>query len=177
MNKKKSVILLVCLVALLGAVNAAWILNYYAEITTNVISNERTFSFSHEFEDTLEINTTNGPNSTTTYWEIENLDEDLNVTLKISTDKFNLTSEEECIDYKADCRVITAHIYNNGTDDIRDVLTITENSGVKDDANFILFEDISNIIEYRIECAENSCPQKRISEIEIMESTNYYPED
>jgi len=177
MNKKKGVILLVGLVALLSIVNAAWILNYTAEITTNVISDERTFSFSHEFDDILNLDTTNGPNSTTTYWEIEDLEEDLNVTFEVSTHKYNLTSEEICADYKEDCRIIATHIYNNGTDDIRDILTITEGSSVNEDANLILFEDISNIIEYRIECAENSCPQEIESEIEIIEFTNYYPEE
>jgi hypothetical protein len=177
MNKKKSVILLVCLGFLLSVVNAAWILNYSTIITTNVISNERTFSFSHEFNDFLNLDTTNGINSTITYWEIEDLDEDLNVTFDISTHKENLTSEEICADYKKDCNIIVTHVYNNGTDDVRDLLTSTEGSSVTDEANFILFEDISNIIEYRIECAENSCPQEIESKIGIIESTNYYPEE
>lgn len=177
MNRKRGLILLISLVVLLSVVNAAWILNYTKTITTNVVSEERTFSFSHEFEDTLNLDTTNGPNSTTTYWEIEDLDEDLNVTFEISTHKENLTSEKICADYEKDCRVITAHIYNNGTDDVREILTITEGSSVNGDANLILFEEISNIIEYRIECAENSCPQEIESEIEIVEFTNHYPED
>ena len=109
--------------------------------------------------------------------EIEDLDEDLNVTFDISTHKMNLSSEEICSDYKKDCRIITAHIYNNGTDEIRDILTYTDGSSVTGKANFILFEDVSNIIEYRIECAENSCPQEVESEIKITEFTNYYPEE
>lgn len=177
MEKRKGVITIICLLIFMGVVNAAWILNYNKIITTNVISNERTFNFSHEFDEVLNLNTTNGPNSTTTYWEIEDLEEDLNVTFEVSTHKFNLTSEEICADYKEDCRVITTHIYNNGTDEIRDILTITEGSSVNEDANLILFGDISNIIEYKIECAENSCQQEIESEIEIVEFTNYYPEE
>jgi len=177
MNKKKSIILLVCLVVLLGAVNAAWILNYTATITTNVVSNERTFSFSHEFEDVLNLDTTNIENSTTTYWEIEDLDEDLNVTFDISTHKMNLTSDEECFKYKDDCRVIVTHIYNNGADEVRDQLTITDGAGVSGDANFILFEEITNTIEYKVECIKNSCPQEIESEITIEETTESFPEE
>lgn len=168
---------MVCLVLVLGIVNAAWILNYSTTITTNVISNERTFSFSHEFDDVLELDTTNEPNSTITNWEIEDLDEDLNVTFKISTHKTNLTSGEMCNNYKKDCRVVVTHIYNNGTDDVRNILTITESSSVTGDANFILFEDISNIIEYKIECIQNSCPQEIESEIDIEEVIEYFSED
>lgn len=177
MNKKKGVILLICLTVLLGIVNAAWILHYSAEITTNVISNERTFSFSHEFNDVLELDTTKESNSTITNWEIEDLDEDLNVTFDISTHKTNLTSDEECIKYKNDCRVIVTHIYNNGTDDVRDQLTYTDGAGVTGKANFILFEDISNVLEYKVECIKNSCLQEISSEIEIEEVVESFPEN
>lgn len=169
--------MLISLVILLSVVNAAWILNYNKTITANVIGEERTFTFSHEFEDVLDLDTSNGPNSTITIWEIENLEEDLNTTFDISTHKFNLTSEEICSDYKKDCRVIVTHIYNNGTGEVRDLLSYIEGSSVTGDANLILFEDISNVIEYRIECAENSCSQEIVSEITIEEFTNYFPED
>lgn len=178
MNKKRGWIAIVLLIVILGAVNAAWILNYSATITTNVISEERTFAFSHTFKDDLNVDTTNEANSTTTYWEIEDLEEDLNVTFDVNTERTNLTSEGICSiekNYEDDCRVIITHIYNNETGEVRDILVEKQNKNSK--GNFILFEDISNIIEYRIECVHNSCPQEIVSEIEIEETMETFPED
>jgi len=177
MNKKKGVIILIILVSLLSVVNAAWILNYSAEITTKVIGKEKTYSFSHKFKDIPSLDTTQGPNSTVTNWEIEDLDTDLNVTFKISTHKTNLTSEKECPEYKTDCRVIVTHIYEDDSKEVKDILSYTEGSSVTGEANFILLKDISNIIEYRVECARNSCSQEITSEINIEEMTEYFPED
>lgn len=173
MDRKKGVILLVLLISILGIVNAAWILSYSGTIITNVISDEKSYTFTHEFAENLEINTTDSANNITTFWEIDSLVEDLNVTLEMDTHKTNLTSEE-CSDYKEDCRVILTHIYNNGTEDIRDLLSITDGSGVTGDADFILFAGITNTIEYRVECIRNSCPQEIVSDVDIEEIVNEF---
>jgi hypothetical protein len=167
MEKKKGIIIIVSLIFLMGIVNAAWIIYYHQDIVTEIIGQPEHYSMSEQFEDSLNLNTTESLASISTNLTIEELGENINVTLDMSTHKINLTSETECHDYEKDCKVIIDYIYNNGTEDIRQSLIITEGSRVSGDANFTLLEDYENILEYRIECVEDSCPQRIISNITL----------
>ncbi len=170
MNKKKSIILLVCLVVLLGAVNAAWMITYNKTITTNVIGEEESYSFTYEFSNLLSLDTSNKRNSTITNLTIAGLDEDINMSFDVETRRYNAT--ETCLDYEDDCLVTITHIYDGGPGEVRNVLSNTTNIG--SDGNFILIGNTDNIIEYKIECVKKSCPQEINSTIELEEIVDSY---
>ena len=155
--------LLVFLVLLLSVVNAAWIIYYKKTITTNVIGEETVYTISQEFANTLSLNTTSGPANITTLMEIKNLNENIKMSFEIETRKTNLTNAS-CPNYRDDCGVIVTHIY----DSIRRILS-NRSTTITDKENFTLFTPLTNFIEYRIECVEDSCSQRINSNITLEE--------
>jgi len=166
MDKKGGMLLLIFLVLLLGTVNAAWIISYKKTITTNVIGEKSVYNISWEFDNTLSLNTNNGPASTDTSMKIDGLTEDMNMTFEIETRRTNLSSEEECPNYEKDCDVIVTHIYDDGIIEIKTILSDSPTT-IGDEANFTLFAGFDNFIEYKIECVEDSCPQRINSNVTL----------
>jgi len=167
MDRKKGLSIIVFLVLLLGVVDAAWVLYYKGTITTNVIGEQSAYSISWEFNDTLSLDTTNGPDSTSTLMKIDSLDKDLDMGFEIETRRTNLDSN--CPNYEDDCTVTLAHIYNNGTE----IKTILSNKQtITNDGNFTLFKDVDNYVEYKVECVENSCSQRISSNVTLEQIQN-----
>lgn len=167
MDRKKGLSIIILLVLVLGVVDAAWILYYKKTITTNVIGGESVYSISLEFNDTLSLDTSNGPDSTKTLMKIDNLDKNLNMSFEIETRRTNLDSD--CPNYENDCIVTLAHIYNNGTE-IKTILSSKQT--ITNDGNFTLFKDVDNYIEYKVECVENSCAQRISSNVTLEQIQN-----
>jgi len=166
MNKRKYLFILIVLILVLGVVDAAWIVFYKKTITTNVIGEEKTFTIFQEFNSILSLNTSNGPAETKTLMEIKDLTEDANMTFEIETRRTNLTSETECPNFEDDCGVIITHIYPNGMVNITNILS-NKPTTIGDEANFILLKNINHFIEYKIQCVEDSCPQRVSSNITL----------
>jgi hypothetical protein len=174
MDKKRGIFIIVFLVLFLGVVNAVWIISYSSTITTNVIGQEKEYSFSHEFNESLSLDTSDGPANTTTTWIIEDLEEDINMEFDVETRKNS--SDTECTngddDYKKDCKITITHIYDDGSGEIRSILSNTTN--IQSSGEVTLMEDIDNIIEYKVECVPNSCTQEIVSTIEFEEIVDTY---
>ena len=117
---------------------------------------------SQEFDDGLSLNTTNNGGAVITSMKIENLKKDMKVTFEISTSKKSLDSNCSSIyTYTNDCDIIAT--YNN-------TLTKTEEI-LSDGENITLMKSpVINFINYRIECVENSCPQRINSTITLTEA-------
>jgi hypothetical protein len=150
------------LVLLLGVVNAAWMFYYQRTITGEVAGEPEHYVRSEQFDNNLSINTTDGPASISTNLTIEDLERDLYLNLESRTERYNLTSEDEC-DLDDDCNVTISFIYENGTKQV--LIDRQVSSALK--ANVTLFEDYENVLEYKIECVEDSCPQRIVSNVTL----------
>ena len=163
---KRGVIVIIFLVLLLAVIDSAWIFSYKKTITTEIIGQNKGYTISHEFDNALSMNTSNGPGQINSSLKIMGLDKDVNMSLEISTRRTSINSS--CSDYDKDCKVIITQIYNN----IRKILSNTTN--INDDENFVLFKNTENIIEYQIVCVENSCSQRIISNVTLEQIPNSY---
>jgi len=160
MDKKKGLVIIISLVLLLGAVDAAWIFYYKNTITANVIG-EKFYSISEEFDSTISVDTTEGPDSESTLMKIQSLDRDRLMEISTTTRRTNLTSEKDC-DYEDDCIVTWTYIYDSG---IKEVLINKQT--ITNEKNFTLYAGGNNYIEYKIECVEDSCPQRIVSNVTV----------
>lgn len=161
MDKKRGILIIILLVLFLGVIDAAWIIYYKDSITTNVIG-EKIYTISEEFDNSLSLDTLDGPDEKSTLMKIQDVDKDRLMEIEVSTRRTNLTSEVECPDYEDDCRVTWTYIYGDGTREVLiDKQTITNKK------NFTLFTGQDNFIEYKIECVEDSCPQRIVSNVTI----------
>jgi hypothetical protein len=157
-DKKRGVVIIISLVLLLGVIDAAWILSYKQTITAKVIG-EKFYSISEEFDSTISLNTSDGPDTEINLMKIES-NKDRLVDLDATTRRTNLTSEEEC-DYEDDCIVTWTYIHDGIKEILINKQTITNNK------NFTLLEGEENYIEYKIECVEDSCAQRIASNVTI----------
>lgn len=161
MNKKRGIFIIGILVLLLGVVNAAWVFYYGRNITAEIVGEPEHYVRSEQFDNDISMNTTDGPASISTNLTIKDLERDLYLNLESATRRYNLTSEDEC-DLDDDCNVTISFIYENGT---KDVLINKQLVSLK--ANVTLFENYENVLEYKIECVEDSCPQRIVSNVTL----------
>jgi hypothetical protein len=155
MDKRRGIVILIFLVLLLGVIDAAWIFSYKKIITASVVGGEKkVYTISQDFGDSLLLNTSNGPDIKSTLMKISDLEEDTNMLFKIETRVTYL--EPDCLNGE-DCKVTVTQDLINGTEKI---LSDTDHYNINEEANLTLFKIIENILEYKIECVKNSCPQK-----------------
>ncbi|VVB82641.1 Uncharacterised protein [uncultured archaeon] len=167
MDKRKGIFLIIFLVLLLSVVNAAWIIYSKQTITSNVVGGKNDYNISWSFDNSLSLNTSNGPDETSTSMKIEGLSKDANMSFEIETRRTNLNSS--CPNYDDDCKVILTQIYNNGGE-IRKILS--DKQTITSTGNFTLFHGTDNFIEYRIQCVENSCSQRIVSNVTLEQIQN-----
>jgi hypothetical protein len=164
MNKKRGILIIVFLVLILGVVNAAWAIYYKKTITTNVIGDKKIYDISQEFN-SLSLNTSGGPDSDVTLMKIGGLSEDENMNYAIETRKTYL--DASCPNPDKDCLVTVTQIYAGGSGEIRNILSSTQN--INSEKNFTLVKNTDNLIEYKVECIKNSCPQRISSNVTIQQ--------
>ena len=159
---KRGAIIIILLVLLLVLVDSAWIFSYKRTITSNVIGRgQEAYTITQEFND-LSLDTSTGASSQISLMKVQGLGKDITVNLAIETRRTNLDST--CVNYDDDCNVTVTQIYSNGT---RKILSNKQN--INEQANFTLFKDTENVLEYKIFCIENSCPQKVNSTVTLTE--------
>jgi hypothetical protein len=159
---KRGVIVIILLIFLLVLIDSAWIFSYKKTITTEITGQSTIYTISHEFDNALELDTSDGPSQINTSIKIKGLGKDVNMSFDISTRRTNVTV---CPNYDDDCDVIVTQIYNN---DIRKILS-DKPTTIGDKENFTLFKNVDNMIEYQIVCVQNSCPQRIISNVTLTE--------
>jgi ribosomal protein L7Ae-like RNA K-turn-binding protein len=162
LDKKRGIVIIICLILLVGIVNAAWIFFYYNQtITGNVIGGEKLSYTLLEFGSTLSVNTSEGASSNSTIMKINSLSENQNVKISIKVNKTNLNSS--CSNYENDCEVFLSQVLLNGT---RDTLVHVLTSTNTQSKSFTLLEG-NNQIEYNLSCDAHSCPQTIVANITI----------
>ncbi|MDO8528705.1 MAG: hypothetical protein Q7S06_02335 [Nanoarchaeota archaeon] len=162
-KKLKGIIVIGLLIALLGFMDAAWIIYHRSTITTNIIGEKSMYNISQEFANTLSLNTSSGITNVTSLMEIEGITGNINMSFDIQTRKTDLTNAS-CPNYDDDCCVIVTHIHNTN----RNILSNCP-SNIGDKENFTFLTPGTNYLEYMIECVEDSCSQRINSNITLEE--------
>jgi len=162
LDKKKGIMIVICLILFIGIVDAAWIFFYFNQtITGNVIGGEKPNYEILKFNGALSIDTSKGAASNSTIMRINNLDEKQEVDVKVNVNRTNLDSD--CSGYDKDCDVTLTHILPNGT---RNNLISHSISSNPNKESFTLLKG-NNQIEYNLSCKQNSCPQTILFNITI----------
>ena len=157
---KRGIAVIIFLVLLLAVIDSAWIFSYKKVISTEITGGKTGYTILHEFNDIPLLNTSNGSADAITILKIGDLTRNINVTFEISTTHKSLNTEcSSNYTYTNDCEITIIH---NGT-------SITENVLI-DEENFTLYKyPAVNFINYKIKCAQNSCPQRINSTITFTE--------
>jgi hypothetical protein len=173
MDKRRGLFIIIVLVLILGVVDAAWIISYRKTITANIIGEQKIYTISQEFSNNISLNTSTGPAEIITLMKIDGLIEDANMSFEIDTRRTNLTSKTECPNPDEDCGIIVTYIYNNGTGNVTNILSYKP-ANLGDDKNFTMYKEVENFLEYKIQCVEDSCPQRIRSNITLEQIPNSF---
>ena len=162
---KRGVIVIILLVLLLVVIDSSWIFSYKRTITSNVIGDgEKVYTIFQEFDNSILLDTSNGADNESTFMKINNLQKDINMSFAIETRVTNLSSS--CLNYDSDCRVVVTQNLVNGT---KKILSDTDHYYINEKTNLTLYKNIDNVLEHKIFCIENSCPQRINSTIVLTE--------
>jgi hypothetical protein len=163
LDKKRGIMIIICLVLLLGIIDASYFFFYYNQtITGNVVGSGERLNYNiTQFSSILSVNTSKGASSNSTIMRITNLNENLDVSFDADVNKINRSSD--CLDFANDCEVILTHILPNGTRKSLTSGSTSSEPSLKDTT----FLNGTNQIEYNLSCKENSCPQTVIFNLTI----------